>query len=82
MIIYEETQKTEYIPVQITCDRCKAVLEDYEQPVKIRHSFGYGTEYDQSRVEFELCEKCLIEILKKEQIDYHTYDPGQTRICL
>ena len=57
------------IEFKVTCDMCKRKLDDFEDPIKIVHQFGYGTEYDGERWEFEICEECLIKIVKENNIN-------------
>ena len=76
MIKYKkkEVTVTEYEPVIIQCDRCKRAIKDYEEFHKIRHHFGYGTEYDQDFLEADICETCLLEILKLTGTSYELYE--------
>ena len=78
MIKYEEKEitNTEYVPVGIQCDRCKRDIKDYEEFHKIRHHFGYGTENDTYFLEADICETCMIEILKNTNTDYRIYENG------
>jgi hypothetical protein len=41
--------------------------EDWEnQFVEIKHTFGYGTEFDCTSVELDICEECFIKIFKDQ----------------
>ncbi len=75
MINYKEekTECIDYIPDGIICDRCQREIKDFEEFLKIRHEFGYGTPNDGDYLESEICEDCLNEILRNNNITYRLY---------
>lgn len=77
---YKDRETTMREVVLVACDRCGAT-----EPVKsfdgvdvasFKHTFGFLSKKDGSKVEFDLCEKCLDEILDKEKIDYRLEGPS------
>lgn len=52
------------------CDRCGKHI-DYDTSSRtddfcLDYTFGYGTEHDTTIVEADICDNCLIEIVRKE----------------
>ena len=82
MINYKEekTECIDYIPDGIVCDRCQREIKDYEEFHKIRHEFGYGTSNDCDYLESDICEDCLMEILKKENVKYRLYKNNEGEV--
>jgi len=70
MIKYEEKTVTEtrQIPVSKVCDRCERDIKDFEELVEIRHEFGYGTHRDGDYFEVDICEDCILEVLKNSYV--------------
>ncbi len=76
----KEVQKTVEELDTIVCDRCgaKEKMQDLSGTyvASFRHTFGYLSTKDESRIDFDLCEKCLDEVLTKENINYRLIGPG------
>ena len=50
------------------CNRCGCVIDECESGISFKHKCGYNSNYDFSRVEVDLCDKCsdcLIEYLEE-----------------
>ena len=66
--------KTVHIATKIICDKCKATEEigklNTDYVIEFNHNFGYGSSHDLQTLKFDLCEKCLFDILRKENINY------------
>ncbi len=78
MIQYRTTMIRQEVPETIVCDRCKAEneIDGVDQPdmIEVRHEFGYGSSKDGIHMEFDLCENCLDEIIKKMNIEVREYE--------
>jgi len=76
MIETTEIQQPVKVVTKFTCDRCGVESAAFEgQPIAdiahFTHTFGYyAEELDNSEIEFDLCSKCLMEILKNENVRY------------
>lgn len=55
----------------IKCDLCTNKIEK-NTGISIDYTFGYGTTFDQSTLNIDLCEKCLI-ILFKSHIQVYNH---------
>jgi len=68
IVIHQETVEKEEV-VLVICNRCGKV-DDSEQVALASeietwtHSFGYGSKQDGTTMEFELCDDCVLEIIK------------------
>jgi len=71
------------IVVSVKCDKCGKEkkfdgMEEFEaqEYFHIFKTGGYGSKFpgDCSRIEFDLCEECMKNILKKEKINYRIKD--------
>jgi len=59
---------------EIVCDRCSTVM-DYQDlsgnyVASFKHNFGYPSKYDNDEISFDLCEKCLFEMLEAAGVNY------------
>lgn len=58
----------------LECDKCKAKEIIYElgtdYVAEFSHRFGYGSKHDMKKLDFDLCEKCLFEMLKENDVKY------------
>lgn len=67
-------QKEEKLLSKLICDRCgneEIILQlDTSYLIEFDHHFGFGSKYDMEKIEFDICETCLFEVLKKENIKY------------
>ena len=70
-----EVKTKKEIPISATCNKCgnSKVLEgkdEYNRQWKLEKfqsfliSFGYGSKFDMEDWEFDLCEKCLVDIVR------------------
>lgn len=60
---------TEETVIGFVCDRCEQTIDNNTartDSFEINYSCGYGTEYDGTSIEATICDKCLIDIVKKE----------------
>ena len=76
MITYKEIQKSVKEPIKIECDRCGKEHKEFSlepEILEFKQEFGYGSKRDGDFIEFDLCEDCLMEILKQEKIKYRLY---------
>ena len=71
---FKKKRVQQEVLVKTTCDRCGKVKKegDWHTPdlLSFRQSFGYGSDYDQDEISFDLCEKCLFEMLKDSGVKY------------
>lgn len=65
MIIYDEIFGNE---IGIICDRCgtEILWKLRTDNFIIDYHCGYGTKYDGDKIEFQICDSCLVDIVKKE----------------
>lgn len=63
MKIYKTIKCTKQVLDSVTCDLCKTECIQMET-LEINHLFGYGTEYDMSSLNIDVCEKCLIKLFR------------------
>ena len=74
MILKKDKQRTVSETIGLKCDRCNSVETFYElgdvDIASFKHSFGWLSQRDGDEVSFELCEKCLMDILESQKIDY------------
>ena len=58
----------------LECDKCGAKEIIYElgtsYVAEFTHRFGYGSEHDQKKLDFDLCDKCLFELLNENEVKY------------
>ena len=58
----------------IKCDCCgdKVKSKDCESKdfITIKHHFGYGSYYDTMKLDVDLCEECLFDMLNDNDVDY------------
>ena len=73
MIEYETVPSTYLQPVSMVCDRCGEKQEITMDMIEVRHQFGYGSQRDGDYIEFDLCENCLVEVIKNEKIKVREY---------
>ncbi len=68
-----ETKITQIIN-KLVCDKCGQEEEigklDTEYVIEFSHTFGYGSEHDFDKINFDLCEKCLFNLLSENGIKY------------
>ncbi len=74
----KEVERTIEEVDMITCDCCG--YEQKEGPqhwitcdrdmISTHHMFGYGSSNDQSTLDFDICEECLFDMLKKSNVNY------------
>lgn len=58
--------------ISIICNKCGEVSEEIDYintNQEFNLSFGYGSDYDTQNWQFDLCEKCLMEIVNEFQIE-------------
>jgi len=88
-VIEEKTHITEEV-IELVCDRCGAKEKRYDMSgtnvASFRHTFGFLSKRDNDEISFELCEKCLMEMLKTFEVNYYykeygsCYKPGDKEI--
>ena len=71
MKIVKEVTKLEKQTIGFVCDRCGTEINSDKNfhrtdDFQLKYSFGYGTEYDGDRIELDICDYCLVDIVKKE----------------
>jgi len=62
-----EIEKTVVELNYTTCDKCGLVVQekDFENEiVNIEHTFGFGSKQDGTKISFDLCEACFMEMIK------------------
>ncbi len=79
---YKDETITRRLLTKLVCDRC-GVEEDIASlatayVAEFTHSYGYGSKYDQYKLEFDLCEKCLDETLQEMKINFRRGPHGET----
>ena len=72
-LLEQEVKKIEQVPVSVICDRCGRDKQPYEDFIEIRHEFGYGTDRDGNYIEADICETCIIEVLKTSNVKFREY---------
>lgn len=70
-IIIEDTKE---IPTSVTCNKCGKSQEltgdEWDRQMKLCKyqsvyiSFGYGSKFDMDQWNFEICEECLVEMVR------------------
>jgi len=55
---------------KVKCDRCKRYLKEYEGYLEIDYTFGYGTVNDGNNIKAEICEDCILKILRNSDVEY------------
>ena len=74
MILKKDKRRTVSETIGLKCDRCNKVETFYElgdvDIASFKHSFGWLSQRDGDEVSFELCEKCLMDILESQKINY------------
>lgn len=70
--------------VNTCCDKCGVVSVNEnmdEDIISFSASFGYPSERDQERVDFDLCDKCLMDILDSNGVKYKysKYDENERK---
>lgn len=67
-----EIRKFEYVPTNITCNKCGIHHKITGQPNDYKANkfqdivlhFGYGSKFDGETIEFDLCDDCIEELIK------------------
>jgi len=90
MRVVEIHQQPSEEVVEIVCDRCGAKENTKDMTgtdvASFQHTFGYLSKRDTDKINFDLCENCLIEILDKSGVKYSyieygsCYEPGDKDI--
>lgn len=64
--IEEKIVQTKKINTKVTCNKCgKSFKPDFGQDMqKIELHFGYESKYDTDRWTFDLCDECILDIIK------------------
>ena len=71
---FQEIKVTGFLPSKVTCNKCGTSKEltgdEYEREWQsnkfqsMHNSFGYGSSFDNEIWRYDLCEECLVEIVK------------------
>ena len=77
---YKEETRIMDVLDKTVCDKCGVEAKKYESFIEIYHHFGYGSEYDNEYWEIDLCEKCLLEVIKKSNITVRKYENGISKL--
>lgn len=64
-VVYKEVARKEKVRDYLVCDACQSELEHWHDALVVSHTFGFGTPMDMSRVNFVLCDTCLMNIIKE-----------------
>lgn len=76
MIETEITQKEVREVKAYICDGCRARSERYNihgpDIANFSYTFGFPSPQDGTRIEFDLCEECLMQILKEAEVEFRT----------
>jgi len=43
------------------CNKCGKEIDEHYESMNINHKIGYGSKYDDARLEIDLCNECLDE---------------------
>ena len=70
----EQMQVTKDVIKSITCDKCQTTSTDLGNFIQVNHDFGYGSDHDTENLSFDLCEKCIFDILNGESVSYRLTD--------